>query len=100
MIRTTAFACRYKNELYAIGMCHRETMLRCRRKITLDTSVIVQTQEKFERDDKFQGRKKATGGAFMKTVHGGAFDPETIDLLRSVLDEAWEQQGKRGVAGS
>jgi hypothetical protein len=26
----------------------------------------------------------------MKTFHGGAFDPETIDLLRSVLDEAWE----------
>ncbi len=26
----------------------------------------------------------------MKTAHGGAFDPETIDLLRSVLDEAWE----------
>jgi hypothetical protein len=26
----------------------------------------------------------------MKTVDGGAFDPETIDLLRSVLDEAWE----------
>ena len=25
----------------------------------------------------------------MKTVYGGAFDPETIDLLRSVLDEAW-----------
>jgi hypothetical protein len=27
---------------------------------------------------------------FMKTVYGGAFDPETIVLLRSVLDEAWE----------
>ena len=26
----------------------------------------------------------------MKPVYGGAFDPETIDLLRSVLDEAWE----------
>ncbi|MGZ6184935.1 MAG: hypothetical protein ACXWNN_03475 [Candidatus Binataceae bacterium] len=25
----------------------------------------------------------------MKKVYGGAFDPETIDLLRSVLDEAW-----------
>ena len=32
-------------------------MLRCRRKITLDTSAIVQTAEKFERHDKFQGRK-------------------------------------------
>ena len=29
----------------------------------------------------------------MKTVHGGAFDPETIDLLRSVLDEAWDPFG-------
>ena len=37
----------------------------------------------------FKEEKKATGGTFMKTVHGGAFDPETIDLLRSVLDEAW-----------
>ena len=26
----------------------------------------------------------------MKTVPGGAFDPETIDLLRSVVDEVWE----------
>jgi hypothetical protein len=49
----------------------------------------------------FKERKKeATGGASMKTVHGGAFDPETIDLLRSVLDEAWgslrpEQQAQR-----
>ncbi len=56
----------------------------------VDTSAIGQTGEKFERVDKFQGRKKGTGGAFMKTVHGGAFDPETLDLLRSVLDEAWE----------
>jgi hypothetical protein len=36
-------------------------------------SVIVQTEEKFERDDKFQEKKEATGGVFMKTVHGGAF---------------------------
>ena len=76
-------------------------ILRCRRKIIFDMSVIVQTAKKFERNDKFQGKKKeATGGAFMKTVHGGAFDPETIDLLRSVLDEAWgslrpEQQAQR-----
>ncbi|MGA7023225.1 MAG: hypothetical protein WB036_10605 [Pseudolabrys sp.] len=26
----------------------------------------------------------------MKAVYSGAFDPETINLLRSVLDEAWE----------
>jgi hypothetical protein len=25
----------------------------------------------------------------MKTVHRGAFDPVTLDLLRGVLDEAW-----------
>jgi hypothetical protein len=38
----------------------------------------------------FKERKKeATGGAFMKTVHDGAFDSETIDLLRGVLDEGW-----------
>jgi hypothetical protein len=54
-------------------------------------SAIAQTTEKFERVDKVQGRKKGDGRCvFMKTVHGGAFDPETIDLLRSVLDEAWE----------
>ena len=25
----------------------------------------------------------------MKTADGGAFDPETIELLRDVLDDAW-----------
>ena len=25
----------------------------------------------------------------MKKVYGGAFDPETISLMRSVLDEVW-----------
>ena len=25
----------------------------------------------------------------MKTVYGGAFDPETISLMRSVFDEVW-----------
>jgi hypothetical protein len=34
-------------------------------------------------------KKEAAGGVFMKTVNGGVSDPETIDLLRSVLDEAW-----------
>jgi hypothetical protein len=38
----------------------------------------------------FKERKKeVTGGAYMKTVHGGAFDPETLDLLRGVLEEVW-----------
>ena len=66
-------------------------MVRCGRQITLDTSAIVQTAEKFERDGTFENKEKAvSGGMFMKTVYGGAFDPETIVLLRSVLDEAWE----------
>jgi hypothetical protein len=57
----------------------------------LDTSAIVQTAEKFERHRKIENKEKAvSGGMFMKTVYGGAFDPETIVLLRSVLDEAWE----------
>jgi hypothetical protein len=30
----------------------------------------------------------------MKTANGGAFDPETIDLLRCVLDEVWDSTGR------
>ena len=75
--------------------------LRCRTKMKVDTSAIGQTAEKFERHGKFENKEKAvSGGIFMKTVYSGAFDPETIDLLRSVLDEAWgslrpEQQARR-----
>ena len=36
-----------------------------------------------------QRKKQCREAWFIKTVYGGAFDPETIDLLRSVLDEAW-----------
>jgi hypothetical protein len=65
-------------------------ILRCRTKKSWVLLAIVQTAERFKRDDKFQGGKKETaGGLFMKPIYGGVFDPETIDLLRSVLDEAW-----------
>jgi hypothetical protein len=37
-------------------------ILRCRRKIIFDMSVIVQTAKKFERNDKFQGKKKRGDG--------------------------------------
>jgi hypothetical protein len=41
-------------------------MLRCRTKIQGDMSAILQTPEKFERHDKFQGRKTKK-----KAVSGG-----------------------------
>jgi hypothetical protein len=37
-----------------------------------DPSDTIQTAKKFERHNKFQRRKGATGGVFMKTVYGGA----------------------------
>jgi hypothetical protein len=31
----------------------------------------------------------------MQTAEGGAFDPETIELLRNILEEAWGLNGQR-----
>jgi hypothetical protein len=51
----------------AIGLLRTSfDMLRCRTKIQGDMSAILQTPEKFERHDKFQGRKTKK-----KAVSGG-----------------------------
>jgi hypothetical protein len=36
----------------------------------------------------------------MKTMEGGAYDPETIELLRAVLDAAWNSLGAKEQAQS